>query len=318
MKFECDRIALEAALSMAAGASGKSTNLPILGSALIEFSPGASGELWISTTDLEISLVTRIPARGVQFGKITTPVDKLLSISRTVPVGAIAMELLEDSKLQVRSGKSKFLLPTIPAEEFPEINCVLLEESVVFDPSLLAASFRRVHHAAPPVKDTFSVPGIFLHPCDSGHRMVAVDGHRLSYFEMADNKLAGLPIGEGVVIPTRAAIQIAKLIDGTVGPRSGSSIAISDRRISLSLGATIIASQLLESEFPDYKVIIPDDQTGSVTIPREELEECLKRLALCTTKSCMFVKITVFPIRHYAPIGIAGKWYGRGRDPNTL
>jgi DNA polymerase-3 subunit beta len=302
MRFECDRIALEAALSRAAGAIGKTTNMPILYHVLIEFLSdtlgGTSGELQISATDLEISIKTRLPARGTDYGKIATPAKKLLDISRTVSGGSISFELLEDSKLLVRSGKSKFLIPTIQADEFPIIDCLMPEECVSIDLSFLADAFRRVSHAVPPETNAFAIPGIFLHPEDYGYRLVAVDGHRLSYIQMMDHKLSGLPIGSGVVIPIRAAIQIAKLIEnlpGSAGPQSGTSIAISDRRIIVSLGATVIACQLLESEFPDYKVIIPEQNTGSVTLPREELAECLKRLASFTTKNCYSVTMTVSP-----------------------
>jgi DNA polymerase-3 subunit beta len=240
-------------------------------------------------------------ARGVDPGKIAAPAKKLLDISRTVSGSVISLELLDDSKLMVRAGKSKFNLPTISPDDFPELNCTMPADSIAVDASFMASALSRVAHAMPPEADAYSIPGTFLHRIDSGYRLVAVDGHRLSYIGLAEEKLAGLPIGDGIVIPGRAAIQIAKLLDaakthgtsGSAGPQSGPKIAISDRRIIISVPDTVLACQLLESEFPDYQVIVPENLISSVTLPREELAECLKRLAAFTTRNCTHVTMTV-------------------------
>ena len=54
-------------------------------------------------------------------GAVTTGARKLQDILRSLPEGAEVSLILEDKRLQVRSGRSRFTLQTLPANDFPRM-----------------------------------------------------------------------------------------------------------------------------------------------------------------------------------------------------
>lgn len=119
MKFTIERSHLIKPLQQVSGALGGRPTLPILGNLLIKVEENV---LSMTATDLEVELVSKVALEGdFEAGSITVPSRKFLDICRGLPDDSIITFVLEGDRVQVRSGRSRFSLATLPANDFPNI-----------------------------------------------------------------------------------------------------------------------------------------------------------------------------------------------------
>src|SRR5690625_584818 len=116
MKFSIPRETLLAPISQVVSVVERRQTLPVLANFLIE---AVDEGLRITGTDMEVELVARAPADVKEKGAITVPARKLVDICRALPDGATISAELDDSRLNLRAGRSRFTLATLPASEFP-------------------------------------------------------------------------------------------------------------------------------------------------------------------------------------------------------
>jgi DNA polymerase-3 subunit beta len=115
---QLERDALLKPLQAVTGIVEKRHTLPILSNVLVERKQGA---LMMMATDLEIQVATRTElgkGAGEDAG-LTVSARKLQEILRALPEGTEATLDVQNNRLQVRSGKSRFNLQTLPAADFP-------------------------------------------------------------------------------------------------------------------------------------------------------------------------------------------------------
>jgi DNA polymerase-3 subunit beta len=114
---QLERDALLKPLQAVTGIVEKRHTLPILSNVLIERKPG---HLMLMATDLEIQVATRTDLKesGEEMS-LTVSARKLQDILRSLPESMEAVLDVQNNRLQVRSGKSRFNLQTLPVADFP-------------------------------------------------------------------------------------------------------------------------------------------------------------------------------------------------------
>src|SRR3970282_1221818 len=115
---QLERDALLKPLQAVTGIVEKRHTLPILSNVLIE---RKQGRLLMVATDLEIQVATSTDL-GKEDGEDTSrtvSARKLQDILRSLPEATEATLDVQNNRLQVRSGKSRFNLQTLPASDFP-------------------------------------------------------------------------------------------------------------------------------------------------------------------------------------------------------
>ena len=110
---------LLAPLAAVSGIIERRHTLPILSNVLIE---RVEGVLSFLATDIEIQIISRSGlAAGADAKPLTVGARKLVDILRALPDGAEVTLQQQDKRLQVKAGKSRFALQTLPAEDFPRL-----------------------------------------------------------------------------------------------------------------------------------------------------------------------------------------------------
>ena len=106
-------------LQSVAGIIERRHTLPILSNVLIT---RADDRLSFVATDIEIEISATAQAEASGEAKaVTVGARKLLDILRALPEGSEVTMALADKRLQMRSGKSRFQLQTLPPEDFPRL-----------------------------------------------------------------------------------------------------------------------------------------------------------------------------------------------------
>ena len=121
MKFSLSREALLNPLQLVVGVVERRQTLPILSNVLLSLE---GTRLSLTGTDLEVEILgsTEVVSSAAEAGEVTVSARKFLDICRSLPEGAQVDFSSSDGKAQLKSGRSKFTLATLPANEFPSVD----------------------------------------------------------------------------------------------------------------------------------------------------------------------------------------------------
>src|SRR5512139_2099 len=207
--LECSRDDLLAPLQTVSGIVERRHTLPILSNVLLERSDEV---LKLLATDLEIQICsqTQLPATQSMLTPITTSARKLQDILRALPADAKVSLESTSNRLQLKSGRSRFTLQTLPAEEFPRLAAAdeaLIEVSL--PQSTLRSLLLLVQYAMAQQDIRYYLNGLLLAVDGKELRVVATDGHRLAFANAALEKQYAR---HEVVLPRKAVLELCKLL----------------------------------------------------------------------------------------------------------
>lgn len=287
--LQCERDSLLKPLQAVANVVERRHTLPILSNVLIE---SRNGILSFLATDLEIQLSSTTPHGGTKGDfSLTVAARKMVDICRTLPdASQIALEST-DTKLAVRSGRSKFSLQTLPAEDFPRItlNSEILAR-VTIAQGRLKQLLNQVQYAMAQQDIRYYLNGLLLAVEGQGIKLVATDGHRLS-FAMSDVDMQG-SAGEPLetIIPRKTVVELAKLLGDD---ETEISIEIGRSQIRFVFGSTTLVSKVIDGKFPDYTKVIPANYHKHVTLDRAPLQQALQRAAILSNEKFRGVRVVL-------------------------
>ncbi|MBW5802754.1 DNA polymerase III subunit beta [Coxiella endosymbiont of Ornithodoros amblus] len=279
MKLNLIRETLLKPLQLVIGVVDRKQTLPILSNVLLSIE---TDQLSITGTDLEVELIgqTKLDKHSTQSSRLTIPGRKLIDICRALPDNA-PIELYRDKeKIILRSGRSRFMLSTLPSEDFPAIE----RRKSQLELSLPQGTFRhllhRTHFAMAQQDVRYYLNGLLLETYPNKLRAIATDGHRL-----AANTLLAQTNTEHrlqIIIPRKGIIELLRLLreDEVLA-----TIRIGNNHIGVSTNDFAFTSKLIEGRFPDCERVIPKDGDKQFVIDRDILKQALSRTAiLCNGK----------------------------------
>jgi len=264
-------------LSAVSGIIERRHTLPILSNVLIERSAGALAFL---ATDIEIQIVSRGAAEGAgEARSVTVGARKLVDILRALPDSTEVTLQQQDKRLLVKAGKSRFVLQTLPAEDFPRL-AKPAGEAARF--ALPQKALRRllglVQYSMAQQDIRYYLNGLLMVVEDKTLKLVATDGHRLAYAESA---LPGKLARQEVIVPRKTVLELSKLLaDSDDEVR----VELSGTQASFSFGSVELVSKLVDGKFPDYTRVIPVGHKNRLTVKREALRQSLLRAAILSNE----------------------------------
>ena len=264
-------------LSAVSGIIEQRHTLPILSNVLIE---QTGQNLSFLATDIEIQITARTPLQATGETKaITVGARKLVDILRALPDGADLTLQPQEKRLQVKAGKSRFTLQTLPAEDFPRL-AKPAGEAAKF--SLGQKALRRllglVQYAMAQQDIRYYLNGLLMVVEEGQLKLVATDGHRLAY---AATELVGKLPRQEVIVPRKTVLELSKLLadnDEEVN------IEISATQAAFRFGAIELVSKLIDGKFPDYTRVIPTGHKNKLQVDRESLRQALLRAAILSNE----------------------------------
>lgn len=277
------RETLLAPLQSVSGIVDRKHTLPILSNVLIE---KRGDQLTWLATDIELQIRTQ--AHGSAAGDdaaVTVGARKLQDILRSLPEGASVSMLLEDRKLIVKSGRSRFNLQTLPAEDYPRMS-LTEAEGVRFQLTqkclkrlLGMVAFSMAHQDI-----RYYLNGMLLVAADNELKVVATDGHRLAY---ASEQLdVNVPRTEAI-LPRKTVLELSRLLADSEDPID---IVLSGNQVLFRFGSIELISKLIDGKFPDYDRVIPRNHSKLLSLPRIKLLQSLQRAAILSNEKLRSVR----------------------------
>ncbi|EGH33365.1 DNA polymerase III subunit beta, partial [Pseudomonas syringae pv. japonica str. M301072] len=178
MHFTIQREALLKPLQLVAGVVERRQTLPVLSNVLLVVE---GQQLSLTGTDLEVELVGRVQLEEpAEPGEITVPARKLMDICKSLSNDALIDIKLDDSKLIVKAGRSRFTLSTLPANDFPTVEEGPGSLTFTLVQSKLRRLIERTSFAMAQQDVRYYLNGMLLEVSAGILRAVATDGHRLA------------------------------------------------------------------------------------------------------------------------------------------
>ena len=268
---------LLAPLAAVSGIIERRHTLPILSNVLIDRSAGALSFL---ATDIEIQITARgaVEPSG-EARSVTVGARKLVDILRALPESAEVTLQLQDKRLLVKAGKSRFALQTLPAEDFPRLAKPAGDVARFAVPQkALRRLLGLVQYAMAQQDIRYYLNRMLVVVEDKTLKLVATDGHRLAYASMTLD--AKLPRQE-VIIPRKTVLELAKLLADT---DSEVRVELSATQAAFAFGTVELISKLVDGKFPDYTRVIPQGHKNKLAIGREVLRQALMRAAILSNE----------------------------------
>ena len=280
------RDTLLAPLQSVSGIVERRHTLPILSNVLLE---KHGDRLTLLATDIEIQITTATDGAGGEGdGAVTVGARKLQEILRSLPEKTEVSLVLEDKRLQVRAGKSKFSLQTLPADDFPRMT---ITEGETKEFQLSQKAFRQLlgktqySMAAQDVR--YYLNGLMLLVEGKELRAVATDGHRLAYASVEIN--ADLPRQE-LILPRKTVLELNRLLVDNEEPLK---ITLASNQIRFAFGSVVLVSKLIDGKFPDYERVVPATLRNHMTVGRQALMQAMTRAAILTNEKFRGVRVVL-------------------------
>ncbi len=292
MRLKIAKESLVSVLSHVVGAVERRHTLNILSNVKIQVTQQA---LTITGSDLEVELVastTLAEGACIQAGETTVPARKLVDICKSLPNAAlIDLHISEDQRCILKSGNSRFVLGTLPAEDYPllttdnsqgtQVQVTERELKRLFEKTAFAMAVQDVR---------FYLTGTLLEIDQTQLRAVTTDGHRLALCETQATSNASQLVQ--AIVPRKAVGELQRLL------------SIEDNQLLLLIGRELLnvtiqaptrdkeqgditvrfTTKLIDGKFPDYRRVIPRGGDKMVTIAHDVFKQSLQRVAILSNE----------------------------------
>ena len=290
MKVTLERAELVKALAHVHRVVERRNTIPILANVLIR--AGKNG-LELKATDLDLEIVETVPAEVKQANATTVPAHMFYDIVRKLPEGS-QVELLSGSdrnSLQVRAGRARFTLQTLPETDFPDLAAGELPHRFKLASSDLKRLVEKTQFAISTEETRYYLNGIYLHVVDDKAarlRAVATDGHRLAQVDLpAPKGTSGMP---GIIVPRKTVAEVQRLLEDA---GEEVEVELSPAKIRFSLGSVVLTSKLIDGTFPDYGRVIPLGNDKILVVDKGEFAAAVDRVSTVSSERGRAVKLSV-------------------------
>jgi DNA polymerase-3 subunit beta len=221
-------------------------------------------------------------------GEFTVAARKLMDICRALPEGAEITLQQDGEKIMIKSGRSRFSLQSLPAEDFPRIEAENWDQEISIEPGELRQLFEKTAFAMAQQDVRYYLNGLLLEITGKTLRAVATDGHRLAKSEI---ELAQAAAGERqAIIPRKAVHEVIRLL----GDGEGKAVLkVSNNHLRIESDDVVFTSKLIDGRYPDYAKVIPSELTVDLRLDSTEFRDTLNRAAILTNEKFRGVRLNI-------------------------
>jgi DNA polymerase-3 subunit beta len=284
MKFVIARDTLLTPLNLVAGVVERRQTLPILANVLLVLE---GDRLSLTGTDLEVELVGRVQlASAGESGEVTVPARKLVDICKSLPEGSDISFVLDGNKLQLKCGRSRFSLSTLPAREFPNVEDSMGTHQLKVLQGQLKRMIDSTGFAMAQQDVRYYLNGMLLEVKDKILRAVATDGHRLAMCTLPEP--VDISGDVKIILPRKGVLELARLL---LDEEAEIAIVIGSNHLRATTEAFTFTSKLVDGKFPDYQRVLPRAANKIVLASRLDLRQAFIRTAILSNEKYRGVRL---------------------------
>ena len=281
MKLQVLQDKLSKALNTASRFASPKAQLPVLGNVLLK---ATKNKLYINATNLELSISLSLGAKVENEGELTVPAKILSEIVGNLNPGTITLESQKETLL-LQSESFKGNVSGMNSSDFPQIPESSGKEKIEVKTQDLEQILEKLLFAVS-VDDTRpALSGVLFVFGENGINFVSTDGFRLCQKKL---KISGVSKGKSIIVPRAVLSEISRMENGE---NLTLSFNLDDGQIVVESSDVVLASRLIQAEFPPYEKIIPESSTFSVGVDRGEFLRAVKIAGVYGRESANVIKL---------------------------
>ncbi len=282
MKFSVSKEKLLAGLQTVQNVVSTRTTLPILSNVLLQ---AEGDQLRLTTTDLDVGVSGGITAQIEKPGATTLPARRLANIVRELPAAEIIVEVDSKNVASIRCGQSFFKILGLPEEEFPPLPKQTDARTFTIGQGILRDALKKTSYAISTDETRYVLNGILFSFKENKLTLVATDGRRLALVDLEVEFPRSQEID--IIVPTKAVTELGRLL----GDEGDVRLSVGENQVSFQINDTLLASKLIEGNYPNYRQVIPAEAKERVTLERELFLNAVHRVALLSSEKSNSVKL---------------------------
>ncbi len=276
MKVTCTRDELTQKLAIVSRGVSTRTAVQILGGILLR---AEAGRLTLAATDMELSLRASLDAEVEGEGAVVVPGRLLVELARLLPAEEVSIEQrAEEGVIHVSSGSFESRLNTYTAEDFPRLPDPEGLERHVVDRDALLETINRVSRSASRDESRPVLTGVLVRFEPGKLVMAATDSYRLS---VKETELTGSAPELEAIVPARALAELARVAQGAEQVELG----VHENQVVFGIDGVWLTTRRIDGQFPNYKQLVPEAFEHEVSLPRDELLDVVRRIAVMAQRN---------------------------------
>ncbi len=286
MKFVISRTELSHLIRKIQNVVPQNAPIPILSHFLIE---AEEDQLVFTATDLTVGTRCSVPAKIQEKGSMTIPSKRFFQLVRELTDQNIEVVAADSEMAEIKSGSSRFRLNGMDKEEYPALPDLKEATQFTLQGSLLKDMFYRTSFAVSKEDNRYVLTGVLMRIEKGKAIFVGTDGKRLAKTE-TEIPLSPDFSGE-YIVPLKAVDEILKMIED----EESSTVYLTDDKVAIESGNTLMITKLLSGEYPDFEQVIASQSEVKMTLHREEMVTLLRQISLFTNDTSHSVRFTFLP-----------------------
>ena len=271
MKFQADREVLSDAISFVVRLLSPKPQLPQLSGVMIS---AGDNQVTLSIFDYEVTAKVSISAAVDQPGKVLVQARLLAEIVSKLPADSVSLSLNE-SRVQVSSGSSKFSLSAMSTSDYPETP-ITPSSSGKVSASDFGHAVSQVAVAASREEVTPVLTAVMISAKSKEISLVATDRFRVAVNSI---QWQGSAVEREILIPARVLSEIAKTFSHEGDLELGFGSDEKDM-VSFSAGNKSVGTATIKGKYPAVLQLFPEDVANFAVVNTHDLLDATKRVAL--------------------------------------
>lgn len=290
MEFNISSAGLLKALVDVSKAIPAKTALPILENFLFVLK---DGRLEITASDQELTLRTGIEVNGSESeGSIAVPARQMIDLLKTLPDQPITIKTsagnAPEGSFECIWSNGNSSLPYFSAADYPEIKGTEGDATTAsFPADILAEGIGSTIYATADDEMRPAMNGIFFDMDTDSSTLVASDSHKLICYTTKEAKVAEKA---SFILHKKPAAVLRNIIDKQDGDVS---LSFDAGTVVFHFGDTMMVCRLIVGKFPEYRRVIPQNNSNILRIDRARLLDTVRRVAVCANKASNHIKLNL-------------------------
>jgi DNA polymerase-3 subunit beta len=228
---------------------------------------------------MELSLRTSLEANVEGEGAVVVPGRLLVDLARLLPDEDVQIEhRAEEGVVRVECGSASYRLHTYNVEDFPRLPDTETIGTFSIDREALLDTVARVSRSASRDESRPVLTGILARFEGGKLIMAATDSYRLS---VKETPLEGEAPELEAIIPARALTEVSRVAQTADGLELG----VHENQVVFVADGVTLTTRRIEGQFPNYRQLLPETFEHVVTVPRTEILEVVRRVAVMAQRN---------------------------------
>ena len=252
----------------------------------------ADDEITLTCTDGALVIQSTIHATVNEPGRIVLPGKLLSELSRKLPASEVSIRSEVGNSVQIKCLSSNSRLSGFNPMEFPEIADIPYGTQLKIPHYRLLDMINRVVFSTSTDESKIMLTGCLMEIQRSELRIVALDGFRLAM--QIDHR--DYDIGEDkdmvrIIVPGRVMNELSKIM---ADEEENCELIFNSTHIKAIFGNSMVACSLINSEYLDYRKILPAAFNTFALVKKNDLSDAIERASLLAREGkTNIVKITL-------------------------